>query len=41
MDWFDAELALAKAEGRKVIIMDHVYAGSSNDTPYPWYDNYN
>ena len=33
MYWFDGELALAKAEGRKVIIMDHVYAGSSNDTP--------
>jgi hypothetical protein len=21
--------------------MDHVYAGSGNDTPVPWYDNFN
>lgn len=41
MDWFEEQLILAKAEGRKVIIMDHVYAGSGNDTPVPWYDKYN
>lgn len=28
-NWFEQELALAKAEGRKVIITDHVYVGVS------------
>ncbi len=27
-NWFEYQLALAKTEGRKVIITDHVYAGS-------------
>lgn len=41
MTWVEAQLSQARAESRKVIIMDHVYAGSSNDTPVPWYDSYN
>jgi hypothetical protein len=28
-NWFEYQLALAKTEGRKVIITDHVYAGST------------
>jgi hypothetical protein len=28
-NWFPYQLKLARAEGRKVLIMDHVYAGAS------------
>jgi len=41
MSFVEAQLELAQNESRKVIIMDHVYAGSSNDTPVPWFENYN
>lgn len=41
LTWLAAQLALAKEEGRKVIIIDHVYAGSNFEPPKLWYDDYN
>jgi hypothetical protein len=40
-NWFTYELSTAKAQGRKVIITDHVYAGSRFQAEPLWKDTYN
>lgn len=40
-NWFSYQLALAKTQGRKVIIIDHVYAGSRWGAEKLWHDDYN
>lgn len=40
-DWFPYQLQLARAEGRKVFIQDHVYAGASADQPVLWKEDAN
>jgi len=39
--WLEYQLALAEAQDRKVIIMDHVYAGSRYKGEQMWYENFN
>lgn len=39
--WLENQLALAYAEDRKVIIMDHVYAGTRWHAEKMWFDDYN
>jgi hypothetical protein len=36
LTWLAAQLALAKEEERKVIVIDHVYAGSNFEPPKLW-----
>jgi hypothetical protein len=41
LNWLSYQLQMAKFEGRKVIIMDHIYAGSRWEAERLWLDNYN
>ena len=40
-NWFPYQLQLARAEGRKVLIMDHVYAGASGKNEVMWVEDAN
>jgi hypothetical protein len=41
LDWLENEFAQARADGRKIIILDHVYAGCRYEAAKLWHDKYN
>lgn len=41
LDWLQYQLSLARTENRKVILLDHIYAGARYSNAKLWWDQYN